>query len=111
MKLVVINFGGNIGKTTLSAYFLYPRLGQTKMIAVELINETAEEKGLEVDLVRGDKCRDIYRDLIINESVIVDVGASNVEGFLEGLSSYEVGHDAVDLFLIPVTSGVKEKTE
>lgn len=111
MKIVVINFGGNIGKTTLSAYFLYPRLGQPKMIAVESINETAEEKGLEVDLVRGDKFRDIYRDLIVNESVIVDVGASNVEGFLEGLSSYEDGHDAVDLFLIPVTSGVKEQTE
>lgn len=111
MNIVVINFGGNIGKTTLSAYFLYPRLGQPKMIAVESINETAEEKGLEVDLVRGDKFRDIYNDLIVNEGVIVDVGASNVEGFLEGLSSYEDGHDAVDLFLIPVTSGAKEQTE
>lgn len=111
MNIVVINFGGNIGKTTLSAYFLYPRLGQPKMIAVESINETAEEKGLEVDLVRGDKFRDIYNDLIVNESVIVDVGASNVEGFLEGLSSYEDGHDAVDLFLIPVTSGAKEQAE
>lgn len=111
MKIVVINFGGNIGKTTLSAYFLYPRMGQPKMIAVESINETAEDKGLEVDLVRGDKFRDIYSELIVNDSVIVDVGASNVEGFLEGLSSYEDGHDAVDLFLIPVTSGVKEQTE
>ncbi len=111
MKIVVINFGGNIGKTTLSAYFLYPRMGQPKMISVESINETAEDKGLEVDLVRGDKFRDIYSELIVNESVIVDVGASNVEGFLEGLSSYEDGHDAVDLFLIPVTSGVKEQKE
>ncbi len=111
MKIVVINFGGNIGKTTLSAYLLYPRLGQPKMIAVESINETAQEKGLEVDQIRGDKFKEIYRDLVVNESVIVDVGASNVEGFLEGLASFENGHDEVDLFLIPVTSGVKEQTE
>ncbi|WP_137823851.1 StbB family protein [Pseudomonas sp. D(2018)] len=111
MKVVVINFGGNLGKTTLSAYFLYPRLGGPKMIAVESINETAKEKGLEVDLIRGDRFKEIYRELVVNESVIVDVGASNVEGFLEGLSSFENGHDEVDLFLIPVTSGKKEQAE
>lgn len=48
-------------------------------------------------------------ELVLNENIVVDVGASNAEAFFEGLSSFSQGYDEVDLFVIPVVPGVKEQ--
>ena len=38
MKVAVINFSGNVGKTTIARHLLVPRMAGAELIAVESIN-------------------------------------------------------------------------
>ncbi len=38
MKVAVINFSGNVGKTTIAGHLLVPRIDGAELIAVETIN-------------------------------------------------------------------------
>ena len=38
MKLAVINFSGNVGKSTIARHLLAPRLPSARVIAIESIN-------------------------------------------------------------------------
>ena len=38
MKIAVINFSGNVGKTTVTHHLLAPRIPGTEVIAVESVN-------------------------------------------------------------------------
>jgi hypothetical protein len=38
MKIAVINFSGNVGKTTVARHLLLPRMAGAEIIAVESIN-------------------------------------------------------------------------
>lgn len=112
MRVVIINLGGNQGKTTLASHLFYPRMADSKILAVESINGTSADLGVKVvTKVKGAEFKKVYEELVTSENLIVDVGASNVEGFLAGLSSFEDGHDEVDYFAIPLTSGSKEQKE
>lgn len=111
MKVVVVNICGNQGKTTLSTNLFYPRMPGCRIIAVESINATSADLGVDVERIQGENFLKVYAELVSSDSVVVDVGASSVEGFLRGLSSFQDGHDEVDLFVIPLTSGSKEQKE
>ena len=38
MKIAVINFSGNVGKTTVARHLLAPRIAECQVVAVESIN-------------------------------------------------------------------------
>lgn len=111
MKVAVINYTGTVGKTTIAAHLLSPRMNDAQIFAVETINETADGLGLDVEKVKGDKFRDLFKKLMILDDAIIDVGASNVEAFLDGMVKFEDSHLEFDCFVIPVTSGTKEQKE
>lgn len=111
MKIAVLNYTGTVGKTTIAAHLLAPRLQDARMFAVETINETAASNGLEVEKIRGEAFQALYRELMMTDDAIIDVGASNVEAFLSGLEGFDGAHVEIDLFVVPVTSGSKEKKE
>nr|UVN17958.1 hypothetical protein pPsy0479a_00126 [Pseudomonas syringae] len=81
-KVVVINYTGTVGKTTISANLLWPRMGGAPLYAIESINETAENLGLDVEKLRGDAFRELFKRLMLEDQAIIDVGASNVEDFI-----------------------------
>lgn len=111
MKVAVINYTGTVGKTTIAAHLLSPRMNNAPVFAVETINETAEGLGVDVEKIRGDKFRDLFKKLMLLDDAIVDVGASNVEPFLNGMVRFEDSHVEFDYFIVPVTSGTKEQKE
>ena len=84
MRIAVLNYTGTVGKTTIATHLLSPRMG-APIIAVESINETAAGMGIAIEQIKGEKFREIYQRLVATEDVIVDVGASNIEDFLEGM--------------------------
>ena len=43
MKLAVINFSGNVGKTTVARHLLLPRIHGAELIAVESVNADGGE--------------------------------------------------------------------
>jgi len=111
MKVAVLNYTGTVGKTTISAHLLSPRMNNAPIYAIESINETAEGVGLDVEKIKGDKFRDLFKKLMMLDDAIIDVGASNIEGFLDGMVKFEDSHLEFDYFVIPVTSGSKEQKE
>ncbi len=111
MKIAILNYTGTVGKTTIAAHLLSPRMTDAEVFAVETINETAEGLGVSVESIRGDKFRDLFKKLLILDDAIIDVGASNIEDFLNGLLRFESSSIEIDLFLVPVTHGTKEQSE
>ena len=111
MKITVLNYPGTVGKTTIAVNMLCPRMENVDFIAVESFNESAESLGVDVTKITGVRFREVYTRLLKTENAIVDVGASNIEGFLDGMAKFEDSHLEIDYFLIPVTCGSKEQTE
>lgn len=111
MKVAVINYTGTVGKTTVVAHLLSPRMPNASIYSIESINQAADALGLDVEKLRGDKFRELFNKLILDEDAIVDVGASNVEDFMNNLEGFEGAHEEIDYFVIPVTSGTKEQQE
>lgn len=111
MKIIVAGIGGNVGKSTLAAHLLVPRMNNAKLLIVESINQDTKDLVGEFETVRGEKFKQIYLELVVNDDLVVDVGASNSEEFFAGLTSLNQGHDEVDFFLIPAVPGSKEQDE
>ena len=111
MKISVLNYTGTVGKTTIAAHLLSPRMNNATIFAIETINETAEGLGVDVEKIRGEKFRDLFKKLIMLDDAIIDVGASNVEAFLDGMVKFEESHLEFDYFIVPVTAGSKEQKE
>ena len=101
MRLAILNYTGTVGKTTIAAHMLSPRLGNAPIIAVESINQTAASLGVAVEQMAGDKFWEQFKTLLAKDSVIVDVGTSNIESFLAGMAQFEESHLEFDYFIVP----------
>jgi hypothetical protein len=111
MKVAVVNYCGTVGKTTIASELLVPRMEGAQLFAIETVNETAAELGLTIEQLRGRQFGELFKELMMVEAAIVDVGASNAEEFLNRMGSYAGSHAEIDCFIVPVTSGVKEQSE
>ena len=106
MKVAVLNFSGNVGKTTISGQLLKPRMGDAPIYSIESINAGADSDGLKVEKMKGKKFGTLIDELMLIDSAVVDVGASNVEDFLKLMQQHSGSHEDFDYFVIPL---VKEK--
>jgi hypothetical protein len=109
MKVAVINFSGNVGKTTVAGHLLKPRMGDAPIFSVESLNVDASAYGLEVEKIRGKKFGELQEQLMMMDSAIVDVGASNVEEFLKMMQQYAGSHEEFDFFIVPVVKEQKQQ--
>lgn len=109
MKAAVVNYNGGAGKTTLSTYLFKPRMPEdTVFFAVETINQSATDLGVNnVEVLKGKNIGQIIERLVLEDNALIDIGASNVESFLEAASRYIGALDDIDLFVIPVTADQK----
>ena len=104
MKVAVINYSGSVGKTLVSTYLLAPRLKDAKFFAVETINQSASDLGIEnVTSFKGDDFSRLFEDVVFEDAAIIDIGASNVEPFLMAMSRFDGGANEFDMYFIPVT--------
>ncbi len=108
MKVAVMSFSGNVGKTTVAGHLLKPRMSEAPIYSIESLNVDASADGLEVEKMRGKKYGDLMGEMMKLDQAIVDVGASNVEDFLKLMQQYDGSHEEFDYFVVPV---VKEKKQ
>jgi hypothetical protein len=108
MKVAVINFSGNVGKSTISAHLLHPYMHNCPIFSIESLNVDSSTDGMEVERIRGKKFGELQEQLLVLETAIIDIGASNVDDFLKMMAKYHGSHEDFDYFLIPV---VKEKKQ
>lgn len=101
-KVAIISYSGKVGKTSIAAHTLAPRMNVDKFYAIETTNETAEALGIKVEQISGEKFGYLYKQLLMLEDAIVDVGASNIEDFLTKMIKVDESHIEFDYFLVPV---------
>lgn len=103
MKVGVINFSGNVGKSTVARHLLAPRMGNAQIIPVESINSD----GTEDEAIRGKQFDELIEAMTLLDDVVIDIGASNVEEFVSQMKTYRGSHEDFDYFVIPTTSKQK----
>lgn len=108
MIIAVLNFSGNVGKSTIAAHLLHPRMNHAPIISVESLNVDAQSEGVEVQRMRGRKFLDLTQQLMSMGSAIVDVGASNAEDFMLGMKSAHGSHEDFDYFVVPTVASSKQ---
>lgn len=108
MKVAVMNFSGNVGKTTIAGHLLKSRMNDAPIYSVESLNVDATSDGLEVEKMKGKRFGDLVEQLMQSDEAIIDVGASNVEEFLKQMQQYAGSHEEFDYFVVPT---VKEKKQ
>jgi len=111
VKVAVISFSGNVGKTTIAAHLLKPRMGNAPIFSVESLNVDASADGVEVERMRGRKFGELQDQLMTRSAAIVDVGASNVEEFLKLMQQYAGSHEEFDYFVVPVVKERKQQAD
>ena len=106
-KIAVLNFSGNVGKSTLARHLLSPRMPAAGVVSVETINAD----GAGEQTIRGTDFGQMQEDLQLEAEAIVDVGASNVEQFLALMRQYRGSHEDFDLFLVPTVPDLKQQRD
>ena len=107
MKVAVINFSGNVGKTTVARHLLLPRITGAELIAVESLNAD-EGQG---QALRGRQFGELQEYLQTVESAVVDIGASNVEDLLALMQRYRGSHEDFDCFVVPTVAALKQQQD
>jgi len=115
MQVIMMNYSGNVGKSTLCRHLLQPRMKGADFYTVETVNadDFSDE---EVERLRGKQLGTIMPKLLgggasAGKDVIVDVGSSNAEAFVQRFASYAHAHEFIDFFVIPTTSSPKQLTD
>ena len=107
MKVAVINFSGNVGKTTVARHLLAPRIAGAEVIAVESINADDGQ----TQALRGRQFGELQEYLQTIDNVVVDIGASNVEDLLSLMRKYRGSHEDFDYFVIPTVPALKQQED
>lgn len=107
MKIAVINFSGNVGKTTVARHLLAPRLPGSSLISIESINASERED----HVIRGRQFAELQEFLQLSEDAIVDIGASNVEDLLGLMQRYHGSHEDFDAFVVPTVPTLKQQND
>ncbi|NUZ08082.1 StbB family protein [Piscinibacter koreensis] len=107
MKIAVISFSGNVGKTTIARHLLLPRLRGAKLVSIESINADDDED----HVIRGRQFAELQEFLQVAADVVVDVGASNVEDLLALMRRYRGSHQDFDVFIVPTVAARKQQQD
>lgn len=107
MKIAVINFSGNVGKSTVARHLLAQRMNNASVIPVESINSD----GTQDEAIKGKQFGELQEALMLIDDAVVDVGASNVEDFVNLMKQYKGSHEDFDYFVIPTVSKAKQQRD
>ena len=107
MKIAVINFSGNVGKTTVARHLLLPRIEGAELISVESLN-AGEGEG---QAMRGRQFGALQEYLQTIDNAVVDIGASNVEELLDLMLKYRGSQEDFDVFVVPSVPALKQQQD
>lgn len=107
MKIAVINFSGNVGKTLVARHLLRPRMPGAELVAVESVNAGTTDG----TAMKGNQFGQLQEYLQTLEHAIVDIGASNLEDLLALMHRYRNSHEDFDFFLVPTVPARKQQQD
>jgi hypothetical protein len=106
-KIAIINFSGNVGKTTLARHLLAPRMKGAEIISIESANADEQEAAA----LRGKDFAHLQQYMLASDDLIVDIGASNVEDLLKLMAKFKGSHEDFDYYLVPCVPDIKQQKD
>lgn len=110
-RVAVVNFSGNVGKSTVAAHMLAPRIPGARLIFCESFNDDSRGEGVDGEQIRAREFKTLLDEVLASDSTVVDVGASNVEQFMAGLRLLQGSHDEFDMFVVPTAPTRKQQVD
>lgn len=110
MKVAVMNYSGNVGKSTLTRHLLAPRMPNAELIAVETVNADDLQAG-DHAAVPASEFEELQRRWLVARDVIVDVGASNIEQFVASMAERVGSSEDFDVYMIPTVPETKQQRD
>lgn len=107
MRIATISISGNVGKTTLAKNLFYPRLPGADIFEIESLNTGLKLKSASIKSLRASSYGALVDSIMLSESAIIDIGASNIEGVLKEMQELDGSHEDFDYFVIPVVKDRK----
>jgi hypothetical protein len=107
MKIVVLGAVGNIGKSTIAANMLYPRMNNPTFFSIETSNSGAEMDGVEVIKLKGKEYGELTDEVMRLDNSIIDVGTTNSDDFIKLMQQFSGSHEDFDFFVVPVVNDPK----
>ena len=106
MKIAVMNFSGNVGKSTIAKHLLAPRMKNCRVLFVETINE-----GGDATNIKGKEFKEVLVELALLDDAVVDIGSSNIEEVFKQLKSMADAHEDFDYYVIPTVPSQKQQKD
>lgn len=107
MRIATISMSGNVGKTTLAKNLFYPRLPGADLFEIETLNNGIKLKSASIKTLRGSSYGALIDSIMLSESAVVDIGASNIEVVLKEMQELDGSHEDFDFFIIPIVKDRK----
>lgn len=106
MRIAILNFSGNVGKSTIARHLIEPRLNSPRVFSVETINS-----GGVGEQIKGADFGNLQEFLMEADSCVIDVGSSNIESFIMLMNQYRGSHQDIDYFVIPAVRETKQQMD
>lgn len=104
-NIAVLNLAGSVGKTTLTKQLICAMLPEAKRVQIESINSAASGADVEMN---ARQFRYLAEQLAIGkESLVIDIGGSNIESVLRQMSTMEGIDEDINWWVIPVDERAK----
>jgi MinD-like ATPase involved in chromosome partitioning or flagellar assembly len=113
MKICVLNLSGNVGKSTLAVHLLAAFRPGAKFLSIETFNSTSADTvaSIEVEEWAASQFNEIFRELMINDDVILDVGSSNIATFMAQMKRFKSAVGEFDMVLVPTVPDQKQQDD
>ena len=110
MQIVIINFSGNTGKTTLSKHLFGALLPGVKRIQIEDVNLSDDNPDFEVAAGKF-KTFAVELNTAADEHYVIDIGASNAKAMINNFSTLKSTRAGIDFWIIPVAPASKQRSD
>ncbi len=107
MKIAVINFAGNVGKTTVARHLLMPRIEGAELVCVKRSMSNADQR----QAVPARQFGELQEYLQMVDSAVVDIDISECEELLRQMHMYRGSHEDFDCFVVPAMASLNQQLD
>ena len=108
MKIAVINFSGNTGKSMLTKNMLVPLLKGAKRISIEDLNEVGGRSDAQISASMFPSLAAELNAFDDDKHFVLDIGASSAKEMVGHFTRLSSTRSDMDLWLVPVTPQSKQ---
>jgi hypothetical protein len=106
-KAAVLSNSGNVGKSMICESLLIPRIPNCELIKIETINSD----GIQDEKLSAKEIDEIFSKIDVNDVCLLDIGASNIELFIQNMAKVEGAIEDLDFFFVPTTTAAKQQQD